>query len=91
MDKIILVLYVGMKNSMPENFSDIEMKVKEYFKNLTEKEDIIFFLLPDYDSSAYSLKLDCINPKHVNKSVYDLILERIQRVEMNLKEIVDNV
>lgn len=84
MDKILLVFYVGVKSS--NLFNETSISIKKYMNELTEKEDFITFILPDHELTGNSIKLECINPKFVNKSVYDLILNKVSSIEENIKQ-----
>ena len=89
MDKLLLVFYIGYNVGMDQElFTEYINQIKENCLTLTEAEDMTFFILPDSTIPIGTIKLDCINPKFVNKSVYDLIKEKVESIEENFTNIL---
>lgn len=84
MDNMLLVFYVNTHDFALQEVTDIHSIIEHYIKNLTQAENMIFFVLPRFDISG--IKLECVNPQLVNKATYDSILDKLINIEKEFKE-----
>lgn len=78
MDKLILVCYVERHVLVPGNESHIT-HLKNVVKNGLEEKGIeaAIFIVP----TEGEMRLECINPQHVTKEMYDEILKNLEEIK----------
>ena len=82
-DKLLLVFYV---NCSDEQFARTRESILAGIKSLGNlKDEIIVFILPDLSLIENSIKLDCINPKIVDKEQYESIKIKLEEISSSIK------
>jgi len=86
MDKIILIIYVGVKNYPID-------KINAYLGNLVQSvmefnPDIAHYVFPDFESTNF--RVECINPKFVTQEEYEIVMKKLENINEELDRILPN-
>lgn len=82
MDKILVVIHVGIKGLLPG-------QIQEYFSQIYEKlpsknEGFFSFVLPDRESD--DIRVECLNPILLDESEYAKAKEKLDKLNERIKE-----
>jgi hypothetical protein len=81
MNKVLVVIYVGIKDLNPGQVQEYFSKI---YENLPSKEEGFFsFVLPDKESD--SIKVECLNPVLLDESEYAKAKEKLDRLNEKIK------
>jgi len=81
MDKILVVIHVGIKGLTP---GQVQEYFSQIYNNLPSKSEGFFsFVLPDKDSE--SIKVECLNPVLLKESDFTEAKEKLDRLNEKLK------
>lgn len=81
MEKLIVVVYVGIRQFMDDNSIDYLDKISQVFGNKLG-DDVYCLIVPRWDTTE--ITVDCINPKLLDAEQY-------KKVEASVKEFQDAV
>ena len=87
---LILVAYVGVfdmdTEDMREFMCDVEDSLNES-KKLFSDEDILMFIIPDYDDIG--IRLECLNPVFISEDQFNEIEIKLKETKKKLDQYLD--
>ena len=87
MNKIILIIYVGVKKYPKDRLNDILSNIAE---NLSAaNEEVYHYVFPDFDSTSF--KVECVNPKFISQEEYKEIEAKLEEVKLNLQKTLNKL
>ena len=87
MEKLILVIYVGIKQFMDNDAIDYLDKISQIFGSKI-KDDVIYLIVPKRDTTE--ITVDCINPKLVDAELYREAEKRVKIFQDAIDEIMEH-
>lgn len=82
MDKILVVIHVGVKDLSPGQIQEYFSKI---YENLPPKSEGFFsFVLPDKESD--SVRVECLNPVLLDESEYAKAKGRLEELNERIKK-----
>lgn len=86
MDKLILVVYVGIQQFMDDNAIEYLDKISQVFgKRLGD--DVYCLIVPKRDTTE--ITIDCINPKLVDAELYREAEKRVKAFQDIIDELIE--
>jgi hypothetical protein len=86
-DKLVLVFYIGVGDL---NTKEIEQYINKLisFTNKNKEERETRFFIPVIKTRE--IRIECLNPKLVNKKEYQTTLKKLQQVQKDFDEFMDS-
>ena len=88
MDKLILVIYIGVNGLTTQAAVDLVQQYKKIFQKQIE-EDIMVFFIPSTELDT--CKIECINPKLLNEEEYQLAKDKLKILNQKIDKIVNEI
>lgn len=85
MEKLILVIYVGVRQFMDNDAIEYLDKISQIFGSKI-KDDVLYLVVPKRDTTE--ITIDCINPKLLNKKQYKKVEESVKKLKRAADEIM---
>ena len=87
MDKIILVVYIGIGTSSIAKAREIVVNVMDRLTTDEDKKDIIHYFIPTREDSA---RVECLNPKLIDGLEYEKITKLLDETKDKLNKFLNN-
>ena len=88
MDKLILVIYIGINNLSTEEIYKLISRYKKMMESQL-KEDMMVFFVPSKEVETY--KIECINPKLLNEEEYQLAKDKLKILNQKIDKIINEI
>ena len=88
MDKLILVIYIGINNLSTEEIDKLISRYKKMMESQL-KEDMMVFFVPSKEVETY--KIECINPKLLNEEEYQLAKDKLKILNQKIDKIINEI
>ena len=85
MEKLIVVVYVGIRQFMDDNSIDYLDKISNVFGNKLG-DDVYCLIVPKRDTTE--ITIDCINPKLLDAEQYKKVEESVEKLKRAADEII---
>ena len=84
MNKLILVIYVGVRQFVDNDAIEYLNKISQIFGSKI-KDDVLYLIVPTRETTE--ITIDCINPKLLDAEQYKKVEESVEKLKRAADEI----